>query len=90
MTAVSILSDIACHLGEGPTYDPQSDTLFWFDILEKKLLEKRWPDGDVVVHDLPVMASALLMATPALILLPSAGALDFTPTSASSSMSWMA
>lgn len=59
MTTVSILSDIACHLGEGPTYDPQSDTLFWFDILEKKLLEKRWPDGDVVVHELPVMASAL-------------------------------
>ncbi len=43
MTAVSVLSDIVCHLGEGPTYDPQSDKLFWFDIRGKKLLEKRMP-----------------------------------------------
>jgi sugar lactone lactonase YvrE len=59
MIAVTVLSDIACQLGEGPTYDPQSDTLYWFDIREKKLLEKRMPDGAVKVHDLPVMASAL-------------------------------
>lgn len=59
MTAVSILCDIACCLGEGPTYDPMSDTLFWFDITGKKLLEKRMPDGAVKVHDLPFMASAL-------------------------------
>lgn len=59
MTAVTVLSDITCHLGEGPTYDPQSDTLFWFDIRSKKLLEKRMPDGGAKVHDLPFMASAL-------------------------------
>ena len=59
MADVSVLSDIACHLGEGPTYDPRSDTLFWFDIRGKKLLEKRMPDGAVKVHDLPFMASAL-------------------------------
>jgi sugar lactone lactonase YvrE len=57
--AVSILSDIACHLGEGPTYDPQSGKLFWFDIRGRKLLEKAMPDGAVIVHDLPEMASAL-------------------------------
>lgn len=56
---VSILSDIRCHLGEGPTYDPATDTLFWFDILERKLLEKHFPDGETRVHDLPLMASAL-------------------------------
>lgn len=48
-----------CHLGEGPTYDPGTGTLYWFDIVESKLLEKRMPDGDLVVHDLPFMASAL-------------------------------
>ena len=57
--AVSILSDIACHLGEGPTYDPLSGKLFWFDIRGRKLLEKAMPDGAVIVHDLPEMASAL-------------------------------
>lgn len=57
--SVSILSDVACHLGEGPTYDPGSGKLFWFDILGGKLLEKAFPDGETVAHDLPFMASAL-------------------------------
>lgn len=55
----TVVSDIACELGEGPTYDPSTGTMFWFDIVGRKLLEKRMPDGAVVVHDLPVMASAL-------------------------------
>ncbi len=59
MVAVSIFSDIACQLGEGPTYDPATNTVYWFDIVGKKLLEKRYPDGRTIVHDLPFMASAL-------------------------------
>jgi len=58
-SSVTVLSDRKCQLGEGPTYDPATGTLYWFDIVEKKLLEKSMPDGEVVVHDLPVMASAL-------------------------------
>lgn len=58
-STVTVLSEIACRLGEGPTYDPASGTLFWFDILERKLLERPFPKGDTLVHDLPVMASAL-------------------------------
>lgn len=57
--SATILSDIACKLGEGPTYDPVTGTLYWFDIVGKKLLEKQMPDGDVIVHELPEMASAL-------------------------------
>jgi sugar lactone lactonase YvrE len=57
--AVSVLSDIACHLGEGPSYDPGTDTLFWFDILERKLLELPLSGGETRIHELPVMASAL-------------------------------
>lgn len=56
---VSILSDHTCHLGEGPTYDPGTDKLFWFDILGKKLLEKPISGGGTVAHDLPEMMSAL-------------------------------
>lgn len=56
---VSVLSDHCCHLGEGPTYDPQSDTLFWFDILERKLLARKLAGGETRIHDLPEMASAL-------------------------------
>jgi sugar lactone lactonase YvrE len=56
---VSILSDHVCHLGEGPTYDADTDTLFWFDILGCKLLEKKLSGGETIVHDLPEMASAL-------------------------------
>lgn len=57
--SAKILSDRKCQLGEGPAYDPSTGTLYWFDIVEKKLLEKAMPDGEVVEHDLPVMASAL-------------------------------
>ncbi|PWJ74442.1 sugar lactone lactonase YvrE [Pseudaminobacter salicylatoxidans] len=56
---VSILSDYPCHLGEGPVYDPDTDTLFWFDILGRKLLEKRLGGMETVIRDLPEMMSAL-------------------------------
>lgn len=61
MTAatISIFSDHVCELGEGPSYDPGRDRLFWFDIVGKRLLEKAWPDGETIVHDLPEMASAV-------------------------------
>lgn len=59
--AVSVLSDVVCQLGEGPSYDPVSGKLFWFDILGRKLLEKKLPDGATVVHDLPEMASAIAL-----------------------------
>jgi sugar lactone lactonase YvrE len=57
--AVSIFSDVACELGEGPSYDPGSAKLFWFDIVGRKLMEKVFPDGETVAHDLPFMASAM-------------------------------
>lgn len=53
------LCDIACHLGEGPAWDAATGTVFWFDILEKRLLKRPFPDGPTRVHDLPLMASAL-------------------------------
>lgn len=56
---VSVLCDIACHLGEGPSYDPATDTLFWFDIIEKRMLERRLADGRSQIHALPEMASAV-------------------------------
>ncbi|HTV69570.1 MAG TPA: SMP-30/gluconolactonase/LRE family protein [Rhizobiaceae bacterium] len=55
----NVFSDVVCELGEGPAYDPDSETLFWFDINGKKLLAKKWPNGETVVHELPVMASAI-------------------------------
>lgn len=56
---VSVFCDRKCKLGEGPSYDETTGALFWFDILEKKLLEKPFAGGDVVVHSLPFMASAI-------------------------------
>ncbi len=57
--AVSVFSPHPCQLGEGPSFDGESQSLFWFDILGRKLLEQRVPDGETLVHDLPFMASAL-------------------------------
>jgi sugar lactone lactonase YvrE len=57
--ATALLCAERCHLGEGPTYDAASDTAWWFDILERRLFEARLGTGAILVHDLPVMASAL-------------------------------
>jgi sugar lactone lactonase len=55
----TILSEQPCHLGEGPTYDPLNNTAWWFDILERTLLQADLASGDVTSHQLPVMASVL-------------------------------
>ncbi|MBN9242498.1 MAG: SMP-30/gluconolactonase/LRE family protein [Mesorhizobium sp.] len=56
--AVSPLSDYVCELGEGPTYDPVSDTLYWFDIVNGLLVEHR-SGYETKAHPLGRMASAL-------------------------------
>ncbi|RWM27098.1 SMP-30/gluconolactonase/LRE family protein [Mesorhizobium sp.] len=58
MDRVSVLSDHICQLGEGPSYDPGTDTLFWFDIVNGKLVEKPLA-GALKIHDLGLMASAI-------------------------------
>ncbi len=55
----SILCHERCHLGEGPTYDAASDTAWWFDILEGRLFEANLAGGDIRIHQLGRMASAL-------------------------------
>jgi sugar lactone lactonase YvrE len=53
------LSAERCHLGEGPTYDASTDTAWWFDILERRLFEANVSTGQVKIHALGKMASAL-------------------------------
>jgi sugar lactone lactonase YvrE len=55
----SVLCAEHCHLGEGPTYDAATDTAWWFDIRESKLFEAKLGSGEVRVHPLGRMASAL-------------------------------
>ena len=55
----SILCDRHCRLGEGCTYDPATDTAWWFDILERTLFEADLGSGAVTSHTLPLMASVL-------------------------------
>lgn len=55
----SIFSDTVCELGEGPTYDPATGTLWWFDIKRGRLLERQFSGGETRVHELGRMASAL-------------------------------
>jgi sugar lactone lactonase YvrE len=53
------LSDRHCHLGEGCTYDPATDTAWWFDILERTLFKADLASGAVAAHALPWMASVV-------------------------------
>jgi sugar lactone lactonase YvrE len=55
----SVLCDERCHLGEGPPYDPATDTAWWFDILEGRLFEAQLGSGQLRIHQLGRMASAL-------------------------------
>ncbi|WP_425420052.1 SMP-30/gluconolactonase/LRE family protein [Oricola indica] len=48
-----------CELGEGPYYDPQADTAWWFDIVGKTLFEHRFSAGETSEHALPRMASVV-------------------------------
>lgn len=57
--AAVILSDEACELGEGPSYDPATDMLYWFDILASRMLTKTLSGGEARIHQLPEMASAI-------------------------------
>lgn len=47
------------ELGEGPTYDPHTDTFYWFNILAKELHELSLASGEKKVHALPFKASVL-------------------------------
>ncbi|MET0678149.1 MAG: SMP-30/gluconolactonase/LRE family protein, partial [Bradyrhizobium sp.] len=54
-----VLCGERCQLGEGPTYDAATDTAWWFDILERRLFEARLGSGEISIHSLDVMGSAL-------------------------------
>lgn len=53
------LSHISLELGEGPSYDQASNTLYWFGIVDKTLHALDVATGEVTTTDLPIMASAL-------------------------------
>ncbi|MGO8919789.1 MAG: SMP-30/gluconolactonase/LRE family protein [Stellaceae bacterium] len=55
--AIEVYCDIRCTLGEGPAAHPGLASLFWVDILRRRLLERRFDRAGTVVHELPVMAS---------------------------------
>jgi sugar lactone lactonase YvrE len=61
--SVEILCDIACELGEGPVFEPETGTLWWFDIVNRKLVSTGLKDGRkkgiVIFRDLPEMASVV-------------------------------
>jgi sugar lactone lactonase YvrE len=59
MDTMTILDAHRCHLGEGPCYDPRTDTAWWVDILERQLFERSLADGTARLHDLSFMASGV-------------------------------
>ncbi|MGX5665305.1 SMP-30/gluconolactonase/LRE family protein [Rhizobium daejeonense] len=57
--AGNVLVDHRLELGEGPVYDRESDTLWWFDILGKALWSLELATNTATRHDLPFMGSVL-------------------------------
>jgi sugar lactone lactonase len=56
---ISLFHDEPVQLGEGPGYDPLTKTVWWFDIVTGRLFEKPLAGGEVEIHTLGQMASAL-------------------------------
>lgn len=56
-----ILDHTKCELGEGPSYDPNSDRLWWFDIVNKQMLSHSFADDHTHHIPLPFMASMSAM-----------------------------
>lgn len=56
---ITVLDHPPCELGEGPTYDPHTDTAWWFDITGRALHEYCFAAARLRVHPLPFAASAL-------------------------------
>lgn len=54
-----ILDGEPLDLGEGPSYEPETDTAWWFDITGKVLIEWQMERDVMVRHALPVMASVV-------------------------------
>jgi sugar lactone lactonase YvrE len=57
--AGTALSNVHDHLGEGPTYDPATDTAWWLNILDSELVELHLESGKRTVHKLPCMGSVV-------------------------------
>ncbi|TPW26605.1 SMP-30/gluconolactonase/LRE family protein [Pararhizobium mangrovi] len=49
----------AYELAEGAIYEPDGDTAWWLDILDRTLVEYRIGEDRLTTHALPMMASAL-------------------------------
>lgn len=63
VTIMQPLDNSRSELGEGPGYDPRTDTAWWFDILSRRLYTRVIADGVTIRHDLPFAATAMA-ATP--------------------------
>jgi sugar lactone lactonase YvrE len=53
------LTEERMELGEGPSFDPATGTLFWFDILGKTLCALDVAGGGLTRHTLPFLGSVL-------------------------------
>jgi len=55
----AVLSPLLCELGEGPSFEAETGTLWWFDIIGRKLHELNLAENLHSGHALPFMASVV-------------------------------
>ena len=58
------LSEAACELGEGPTFDPDTGAAWWFNITGRELHELHLESGRKAIHPLPFLGSVLATIDP--------------------------
>lgn len=57
------LSDTISDLAEGPTWDHRSRTLYWCDILGKRLIARDWATGTETIRSLPDVIGSFGLTT---------------------------
>lgn len=57
--SLKVFSSSNCELGEGPLWSAATHSLFWVDILSKRLYKKEVETGDEFYWSLPVAASSI-------------------------------
>jgi sugar lactone lactonase YvrE len=62
-TPLSRLSDTISELAEGPTWDHRTQTLYWCDILGKRLIARDWTSGEETIRGMPDVIGSFGLTT---------------------------
>ena len=77
MAAVECVLDCKCWLGEGPTWHPEENALYWTDVPAKRIHRWRPATGETESWSMPEMVTTLAVRAKGGLIVASASGIDF-------------